>query len=174
MVTDINIIHLTCKTSSRLQYLRAYIWYALRCSCYEYFLEIFTFKNDMPSGKTFILKKLACKAVFRMLKYRQSDSTYLLIICSSADIWEFEYSHTIEVLHANFCKRFWCFNQSGSKCIAINEYVRLSLYVFNMSQCHKYWAKHTKMPIYRYSKLWHFMTIQEEWHGWDKPLLENL
>jgi len=64
------------------------------------------------------LETKATKALLNILKYQRSfgyfapdeafklfDSLVLPILCYSSEIWGYDYSETIEKVHADFCKR---------------------------------------------------------------------
>ena len=63
------------------------------------------------------------------------------IMYFALDIWGFEYSHAIEKIHINFCKRISCQNQNTADFLALSECVRYPLAVGYISQSIKFWLR---------------------------------
>ena len=54
------------------------------------------------------------------------------MICFAPDIWGYEYSHTVEKVHFNFCKLIRCLNKKNADFSALSEFGRYPIAVSYM------------------------------------------
>jgi len=93
-----------------------------------------------------VLSKQALEA------FKLFDIFVLPILCYSSEIWGYDYSESIEKVHADLCKRVCCLHQNICNFLAISECVRTPISIVYMSGCVKYWAMLTQMQTHRYPK----------------------
>ena len=67
-----------------------------------------------------------------------------------SEIWGYEYSHVIEQVQLEYCKKFLGVRGDTINCAALGECGRRPLAVHYMSKCVKYWLKLIQMPVNRY------------------------
>ena len=109
-----------------------------------------------------VLAKQANKAVLNILKYQKYfapveafklfDILVLPILCYSVEIWGYDYSESIEKVHADLCNRVCCLHQNICNFLAFSECVRTPISIVYMSGCVKHWAMLTQMQTHRYPK----------------------
>ena len=109
--------------------------------------KIMVFRNEGPV-KTFEIW------IFNtpLEAFKLFDIFVLPILCYSSEIWGYDYSESIEKVHADLCKRVCCLHQNVCNFLPISECVRTPISIVYMSGCVKYWAMLTQMQTHRYPK----------------------
>ena len=78
------------------------------------------------------------------------DKMITPILLYGSEIWGYEYSHVIEQVQLEYCKKILGVRGNTINCAALGECGRRPLAVHYMSKCVKYWLKLIQMPVNRY------------------------
>ena len=78
------------------------------------------------------------------------DKMITPILLYGSEIWGYEYSHVIEQLQVEYCKKILGMRGNTINCAVLGDCGRRPLAVHYMGRCVKYWLKLIQMPVNRY------------------------
>ena len=78
------------------------------------------------------------------------DKMITPILFYESEICEYEYSHVIEQVQLEYCKKKLGVGGNTINCAVLGECGRRPLAVHYMKKCVKYWLKLIQMPVNRY------------------------
>ena len=131
-------------------------------SFYKYLGMYMTPKLSWSKTHEFAAKQ-ASKAIACIFRYQKSfgrfrpfeifklfDSMVKPILCYGAEIWGYQFTEQVEIVHLNFCKQYCMLPQQTANVFVYGECGRLPLCTSYMTRCVKYWIKLLQMGSDRF------------------------
>ena len=88
------------------------------------------------------------------------DKMFTPILLYGSEIWGYEYSHVIEQVQLEYCKKILGVRGNTINCADLGECGRRPLAVHYMCKCVKYWLKPIQMPVNRYPHVCYNMLMR--------------